>query len=159
MAQYPVYLIRSHLAIQDPDLPSPRYHTTIFVETDTITGAGHIHEVDGDITSPEGMHYQSKPAASPESTETFFSRTALGLTNAAGYPQTWDKVLRAVPAPPQQKAFNIKRMRTEPFKSLSPLEFYEDGEERRPLIKCAEWVVDKAIPVLKAGCLQDSLSL
>ncbi|OOF94516.1 hypothetical protein ASPCADRAFT_208187 [Aspergillus carbonarius ITEM 5010] len=160
MDKYPVYLIKTHLAIQDPDLRSPRYHTTIFVETDPITGSGHIHEVDGDLTSPEGMHYQRKLAPRPESIDTFFSRTLLGHTTTAGYPETWDMILKAVPAPPQQKAFNIKRMRTEPFKRLSPLEFYEDDEERRPLMKCTEWVVDKAIPVLKeAGCLQVSLCL
>ncbi|PWY96702.1 hypothetical protein BO94DRAFT_530080 [Aspergillus sclerotioniger CBS 115572] len=155
MAEYSVYLIKTHLAIQDPDLPSPRYHTTIFVETDPITGSGHIHEVDGDITSREGMHYHSRSAPRPETSDTFFSRTLLGHTPAAGYPETWDTVLKAVPPPPQQKAFNIKRMQTEPFKSLSPLVFYENGEERGPLMKCPEWVVDKAIPVLKeVGCLQ-----
>ncbi|GJP94470.1 hypothetical protein CBS63078_9245 [Aspergillus niger] len=123
----------------DPDLPSPRYHTAIFVETDPVTGSGTIHELTGDITSPEGMYYESKLALRPESIDNFFSRTLL--------------------APPQQKAFNVKRMKTEPFQRLSPLEFYEEGEERRPLVKCTEWVVGKAIPALrKAGLFQASPS-
>ncbi|PYH30546.1 uncharacterized protein BO87DRAFT_379665 [Aspergillus neoniger CBS 115656] len=160
MSHYPVYIIRTHLAMPDPDLPSPRYHTAIFVETDPVTGSGTIHEVTGDITSPEGMHYETKLGARPESDENFFSRMLLRMTNAANYPDSWDKVRRELPAPPQQKAFNIKRMKTEPFKRLLPLEFYEDGEERRPLVKCTEWVADKAIPALrKAGLLQSSISV
>ncbi|RDH32889.1 hypothetical protein BDQ94DRAFT_144124 [Aspergillus welwitschiae] len=160
MTHYPVYIIRTHLAMPDPDLPSPRYHTAIFIETDPVTGSGTIHEVTGDITSPEGMYYESKLAPRPESVDNFFSRTLLGMTEAAHYPNSWDKVLRDIPAPPQQKAFNVKRMKTEPFKRLSPLEFYEAGEERRPLVKCTEWVVDKAIPALrKAGLLQSSISV
>ncbi|GKZ59163.1 hypothetical protein AnigIFM49718_005024 [Aspergillus niger] len=160
MTHYPVYIIRIHLEMPDPDLPSPRYHTAIFVETDPVTGSGTIHEVTGDITSPEGMYYESKLAPRPESVDNFFSRTLLGMTEAAHYPNSWDKVLRDIPAPPQQKAFNVKRMKTEPFKRLSPLEFYEAGEERRPLVKYTEWVVDKAIPALrKAGLLQSSISV
>lgn len=77
----------------DPDLPSPRYHTAIFVETDPVTGSGTIHELTGDITSPEGMYYESKLALRPESIDNFFSRTLLGMTVAAHYPNSWDKVL------------------------------------------------------------------
>jgi hypothetical protein len=44
-------------------------------------------------------------------------------------------------------------MRTEPFKALNPLTFYEQGEARRPLIKCTEWTNDRAIPALRANSL------
>ncbi|TPR12034.1 Fungal specific transcription factor domain family protein [Aspergillus niger] len=107
MTHYPVYIIRTHLAMPDPDLPSPRYHTAIFVEIDPVTGSGTINEVTGDITSPEGMYCESKLAPQPESVDNIFSRTLLGMTDEAHYPNSWDNVLRDIPAPPQQKAFNV----------------------------------------------------
>jgi hypothetical protein len=69
------------------------------------------------------------------------------------HPADWDRVLRSVPAPPQQKAFNIKKMKTEPFKTQSPLTFYEPGEPRRPLVKCTEWTLERALPALRANGL------
>ncbi|KAI9934789.1 hypothetical protein ASPWEDRAFT_44301 [Aspergillus wentii DTO 134E9] len=152
--KYPVSLIRFTLALDDPDLPSPRYHTTIFVETE-IDGSGWLHQVNGDITSPGGMQYDPKFSSKPEDTENFYSSAPLGVTDASIYPSAWNALLRGLPAPPRQKAFNTKTFKTEPFKTLEPLTFYEPGEPRRPLVKCTEWTLNGAIPALRsAGLIQ-----
>jgi len=153
--QQRVFLIRSNLAIQDPDVPSPRRHTTLFVETEN-NGAGYVHEVNGDITSPQGMKYLPSFQSAPETSETFFSKEFLGFT-AFPHLEPWRALLESVPAPHQQKAFNLATMRTEPFKTLVPLTFYELGEERKLLIKCTEWTLDQAIPALKeSGLINES---
>lgn len=54
---YKMYEIGYTIAIPDPDMPSPRYHNVIFVETGP-DGSGIIHHVTGDITS--GMYYDTK---------------------------------------------------------------------------------------------------
>lgn len=155
--QQRVFLIRSNLAIQDPDVPSPRWHTTLFVETEK-DGAGYIHEVNGDITSPQSMKYSPSFQNAPETSEGFFSKEFLGFT-ASLHLEPWRARLDSVPAPHQQKAFNLATMRTEPFKTLVPLAFYAPGEERKSLIKCTEWTLDRAIPALKeAGLINESHS-
>lgn len=154
-SQYPVYLLRFKLSLSDPDMPSPRYHTALFVATETTntekeTETGYTHEVTGDITCPQGMQYIKTRAQIPETTESFFSKEFLGHTDAATYlGGSWDRVLRNLPRPPQQKAFNRATMRTEPFRSLEPLVFYNSGEERRPLWKCTEWTLELAVPALR----------
>lgn len=178
-SKYPVYLLRFKLALSDPDMPSPRYHTTLFVATNTTTTTttttttnnntstepepepepeketGYIHEVTGDITSPQGMTYKTTPTQNPSATESFFSKEFLGHTDAATYlGGSWDRVLRNLPRPPQQKAFNRVTMRTEPFKSLEPSVFYDsgvegEGEDRVKLWKCTEWTLELAVPALR----------
>lgn len=144
---YQVFKLRSHLVMQDPDMPSPRYHTSLFVETrDAGPSSGVKHHVTGDIVS--GMHYESKPHDISEEAESLHSKELIGSTLAATYPESWDGVLRGIPAPPKQKAFNLRTMKTEPVKSWTPLTFYEPGEARPPLVKCTEWVEQHAIPVL-----------
>lgn len=150
---YTVWKLRFSLSLQDPDVPGVRYHTTIFVETDPTGHSGDIHHVTGDITSQQGMHYEKKFRDDPRRSRTFNSREFLGYTDASTYPQSWQTLLARVPAPHQQKAFNTKTMRTEPFKSLNPLTFYEPGEARPPLIKCTEWTEQRAIPSLQAAGL------
>ncbi|KAL2005974.1 hypothetical protein VTN00DRAFT_9628 [Thermoascus crustaceus] len=152
--QYCVFVVKFKLSIPDPDMPTPRYHTTIFVETQE-DGSGYLHHVTGDITSSGGMRYEKKFRDQPEESATFYSKTELGVTDASTYPNSFDEVLRKVPPPSQQKAFNVKTMRTEPFKTKNPLTFYEPNEPRRPLIKCTEWTEHQAIPALKsAGLIQ-----
>jgi hypothetical protein len=150
---YPVYKLRFSLAMADPDMPQPRYHTTLFVETNQADESGFLHHVTGDITSSQGMRYERKPRSRPEDSATFYNKEFLGYTLANGYPTSFDNVLRNIPAPPQQKAFNPATMRTEPFKTLHPLTFYEQGEARRPLMKCTEWTNGRAIPALQAAGL------
>lgn len=149
---YEVYLVRYSLAMQDPDMPGPRFHTTIFVKT-AADKSGVLHHVTGDITSANGMTYYPQQRRSPEYSQTFHSLEKLGVTPVSKHPVDWERVLRSVPAPPQQKAFNIKTMKTEPFKTQAPLTFYEPGEPRRPLVKCTEWTLERALPALRENGL------
>nr|POF04252.1 hypothetical protein CFP56_22007 [Quercus suber] len=145
---YAVYKLRSHLTMQDLDMPSPRFHTAIFVETNARgAGTGTKHHVTGDITT--GMRYESKPYPSADDAGTLHSKDLLGHADSLLYPQAFDDVLRTLSAPPKQKAFNIATMRTEPVKSWEPLTFYQAGEPRRPLVKCTEWTEQEAIPALQ----------
>lgn len=153
--QYPVFLTRFHLDMQDPHASGPRYHTTIFVASEA-DGSGVLHQVTGDISSPRGMYYYPSLMDPPEHSETFYSKEQLGVTDASTHPASWRRILNQLPAPPQQKAFNMKTRQTEPFKTLNPLVFYESGEERKPLVKCTEWTLDTAVPALKsAGLIRD----
>ncbi|EQK97766.1 hypothetical protein OCS_06522 [Ophiocordyceps sinensis CO18] len=146
---YRVYKLRFNLAMQDPDMPIPRFHTQIFIETNAEgPGTGTKHHVIGDIVT--GMYYESKPCHNPDRSESLYSKELLGYTNASIYPQEFDKILSGIPAPPRQKAFNAKTMRTEPVKSWEPLTFYEPGEPRQPLVKCTEWTEQQAIPTLSS---------
>ncbi|KAL4961127.1 uncharacterized protein BDV14DRAFT_204124 [Aspergillus stella-maris] len=149
---YKAYLLRYVLTIQDPDLPQPRYHTTIFVETslpspstfNTTTpplGTGTIHQVTGDITSPSGMYYFPQPKSDLDAEQQPHSIEFIGVTPKSTYPENWDKLLRSIKPPGQQKMFNVKTMRTGPFKTLHPLTFYEEGEARRLLVECTEWTL------------------
>lgn len=115
-------------------MPSPRYHNTIFVETSLVDLSSRMHHVTGDITASQGMMYASRSSDRPENSRTFFDKEFLGYTLASTYPASFDNVLQNVTPPPQQKAFNVASMRTEPFKSLNPLTFYAPGETRRPLM-------------------------
>ncbi|KYK56272.1 hypothetical protein DCS_08242 [Drechmeria coniospora] len=151
---YGVYKIKFKLAMQDPDMPSPRFHTLIFVETNAQgPGTGTKHHVTGDIV--KGMYYESKPYHNPDKSESLHSKELIGHTNASNYPHDFDKILKAVPPPSKQKAFNHQSMRTEPVKSWEPLTFYKPGEPRQPLVKCTEWTEQRAIPALgKYGLVQ-----
>ncbi|KAJ5774755.1 hypothetical protein N7457_009651 [Penicillium paradoxum] len=151
---YPVYKVKLKLAIQDPDMPSPRYHTILFVQTnEPDPRSGIKHHVTGDIVA--GMHYEAAAYNDPEADENFVSKELIGHTRALNYPKNWNDILKSIPAPPKQKAFNKVTMRTEPIKSWDPLVFYEPGEPRQPLIKCTEWIEDQAIPILiNAGLIQ-----
>lgn len=128
---YEVYIARYNLAVQDPDIPGLRFHTAIFVKT-AADKSGILHHVTGDITSPNGMTYTPQQRSNPEYSQTFHSLEKLGVTPASKHPDDWKRILNSIPGPPQQKAFNIKTMKTEPFKSKSLLTFYEPGEPRGP---------------------------
>lgn len=151
---YRVFKLKHNLAMQDPDMPSPRYHTVVFVETNASgPGSGTKHHVTGDIVT--GMSYVSELYDDPQKSDDLYSQELIGYTDASSHPHGWDGVLSRVPAPPKQKAFNIKAMKTEPVKAWNPLAFYEPGEPRRPLVKCTEWVEQQAIPILVSkGLLQ-----
>ncbi|KAI9040403.1 uncharacterized protein KD926_008360 [Aspergillus affinis] len=146
---YQVFLVKFHLGIQDPDIPGERQHTTIFVQT-SEDGSGTIHQVTGDVTASDGMYYFPAPADDPTCSEDFRSSQKLGVTPTASHPDQWNQVLGSLPAPPQQKAFNLSTMRTEPFKTKDPLTFYRPGEPRKPLVKCTEWTMESAIPTLES---------
>jgi hypothetical protein len=147
--EYRVYKIKTSVAMPDPDMPQPRWHHILFVETnDPVSGSGRTFHVTGDITNPRGMLYDTRLDPSPSTWENIYSRTFLGFIISTGFAESWDQRLRLLPTPPQQKAFNVRTMKTEPFKSKDTLTFYEDGEQRLPLIKCTEWVEREALPAI-----------
>ncbi|KAL2140464.1 hypothetical protein VTI28DRAFT_3782 [Corynascus sepedonium] len=129
--QYRVFKLKFKLAMQDPDMPQPRYHHIIFVESNPKDGSGI-------------KFHNSK---------TLHSSELLGWTDAANFKNKFDQVLKACPPPPQQKAFNTKTMKNELFKTKSPLTFYGPNEKRRPLKKCTEWTEEQAIPALRVAGL------
>ncbi|KAF7548920.1 hypothetical protein G7Z17_g6738 [Cylindrodendrum hubeiense] len=144
---YRVFKLKFKLAMQDPDMPQPRYHTIIFVETNIPRpGSGFKHHVTGDIVN--GMQYESVPYHISDQFEDLASQELIGHAKVSKYPTEWDSLLRTIQPPPKQKAFNIKTMKTEPVKSWAPLRFYQPGESRTPLIKCTEWVEQEAIQSL-----------
>ncbi|CAG8221639.1 unnamed protein product [Penicillium salamii] len=153
---YPVYKVKFKLSIQDPDMVSHRYHTILFVQSNEQgPRSGIKHHVTGDIVT--GMHYEPAKIQDPETDENFFSKEFIGNTRALNFPKNWNDILKSLPAPPKQKAFNRDTMRTEPVKTWEPLTFYEADELRRPLIKCTEWIENQAVPVLiNAGLIQDT---
>lgn len=143
-----VFLARYSLGVADPDMPGTRYHTVLFVETG-VDRSGLLHQVTGDITSDSGMCYTPQPSEFPEHSESNISCERLGFTPVSKHPGHWERVLGAVPPPPKQKHFNPETKTTEPFKTRLPMTFYAPGEPRRPLIKCTEWTLERAIPALK----------
>lgn len=142
--RYKVFKVRYELAMPDPDVPGPRYHTVIFVETDA-DGSGVIHHVTGDLVS--GMKYDWKKARQPELSGTFYNKEHIGYVGSSSYPQSVDQICIAQPAPPRQKAFNTRTLRYEPIKPDGS--FYAPGEARPALIKCTEWTERQAIPALQ----------
>ncbi|KAK4119818.1 hypothetical protein N657DRAFT_637019 [Parathielavia appendiculata] len=137
-SQYKVFKLKFRLSMQDPDMPQPRYHHLIFVESNPQNGSGIKFHVTGDITSANGMVYQSVAYHDPKNSATLHSSELLGYTDAANFKAKFDNVFRACPPPPQQKSFNVKTMKMEPFKIKTPLTFYGPGETRKPLRKCTE---------------------
>ncbi|KAL8343180.1 hypothetical protein RB601_004496 [Gaeumannomyces tritici] len=126
---FPVYLVKFNVAMQDPDIPGPRYHHVVFVETRT-DGSGIKFHVVGDITRRAGMTYESKMFRNPESSLAFRSKELLGYTPAENVQSRWDAVLGALPTPPKQKEYNTATNRTEVVKSWDPITFYSPGEQR-----------------------------
>ncbi|KFZ06722.1 hypothetical protein V501_07173 [Pseudogymnoascus sp. VKM F-4519 (FW-2642)] len=141
-----VYRVQFTMAMQDPDMSSPRYHNVIFVEIEA-DGSGVVHHVTGDITS--GMVYATRREDRPEESEIFVRKEFIGTVESATYPEKINAVLEALPPPPKQKKFNIKTMRTEQMKADGS--FYEPGEARPRMVKCTEWTVEQAIPALYAS--------
>lgn len=75
---YTVWMLQFNLAVPDPEMTSPRYHTTIFVETDKDDRSGTKYHVVADITS--GMQYESRRETDPSLSEEFHARVFLGYT-------------------------------------------------------------------------------
>ncbi|QYS93729.1 hypothetical protein H0G86_001099 [Trichoderma simmonsii] len=79
---YSVYKLKFTLAVQDPDMPQPRYHTIVFVETD-VDGSGTKFHVIGDITS--GMSYESTTFHIEVNSQPLHSKGVLGYTKALNF--------------------------------------------------------------------------
>ena len=140
---FEVYKVRYKLAMADPDMPSPRYHTVIFVRTKP-NGDGIIHHVTGDLVS--GMQYQSKSAKRPEDSQTFHNKELLGVVETTTYPDAFNQTCQQQPPPPKQKKFNPATHKTEQMKPDGS--FYKQGETKPPMVKCTEWTERQAIPAL-----------
>ncbi|KAF4336745.1 hypothetical protein FBEOM_9376 [Fusarium beomiforme] len=158
---YPVYKVKSFMALPDPHMPPGRFHHTIFVET-SQDGSGSRYHVTGDVTSPNGMIYESRESPDPAQLEAFHCKECLGYTTSDVHPEQWNSLLASLPTPPQQKASNPKNQgRVEPFKEkIHDYEyvFYNPGEERESLWKCTEWVEWYALPALQErGFIQDGV--
>lgn len=93
---YNVYKVQYRLGMQDPLIPGVRYHTVIFVQTESNWG-GYIHHVIGDISSRGGMTYESKSGRSPDASETFHAKHYLGQIRSTDYPTAVETILRAIP--------------------------------------------------------------
>lgn len=55
--------------------------------------------------------------------------------------------------PKMYSYINIRTMKMEPFKTKDPVTFYGRGEPLEPLIKCTEWMMERAMPALKSSGL------
>ena len=147
--RYDVYRVWDILELKDPDIPGPRYHNKIFVETSS-DGTGIVHHVTGDLV--QGMTHESKAESRPESSASFYSKDFLGTILASAYPGNIDATLQALPPPSRQKAFNVKTMKTEPVKPDGT--FYTANEQRPPLFKCTEWTEQGLEALQKSGVLE-----
>ena len=143
---YNLYKMRFKLAIQDPLMgPQPRYHHILFLETHT-NNRGHVFNVVGDLVA--GMIYECRLSENPELDDSFHDKVLLGRVSMEDFPGRLDTVLRSLPPPPKQRAFNVQSMRMEQIKEDGG--FYGEGEERPPFKKCTEWTELEAIPKLRA---------
>lgn len=79
--------------MRDPDMPSPRYHTKFFVETEPEQGTGFVHHVEGYIV--QGMYYRYKPVPKPDESDDFHAKTELGWIEACYYPRSVDAICEA----------------------------------------------------------------
>ena len=141
----------------DPEEPCTRYHTYILVQNHPVQVEnpesdprlssdgetyGWVHEVTGDIASPQGMIYLHRPVTcAPQLSETFHTVEFLGQVLAAGYPDNVDRICRAEPPPPCQKKFNACTMRYEAINA-------GDGAGAGRYFKCTEWTEERVIPAL-----------
>lgn len=147
---YKLYRVQERIPLPDPDMPQPRYHNILFLETSPSTGHGTNYQVTSDLVT--GMTYTSSPCSRPEDSPSLYAREFLGLVAAKHYPEEIERVLKGIPPPGKQKAFNASTMRTEQVKPDGT--FYGPGEFRPPMIKCTEWTIERAIPALRiAGIL------
>lgn len=144
---YQIYKIQWHLAFQDSSMTQATcYHTNLFIET-SPDGSGMIHEVNGDISSANGMTYQDFLSPSPESIQLFYQRTLLGKINIFDMEEVRE-VLKNTPAPLRQRWFNPKSMKVEACRPDGTP--YREGEEVPGFWKSTEWTNEKAIPALMA---------
>jgi hypothetical protein len=150
---YPLYKVRTHLAMQDPLMPGTRYHVALFLQTSS-SGSGHLFNVVGDLVT--GMSYASHLQPDPKLDENFYDRQLLGRVSADVGVEGIDEVLRVLPPPPKQREFNTKTMRMEQVDAKG--RFFEEGESRPDFVKCTEWTERVALPELvRRGLLREGL--
>ncbi|KAB8215025.1 hypothetical protein BDV33DRAFT_181551 [Aspergillus novoparasiticus] len=110
----------------------------------------------GDVTSFGGMTYEARFRHPARASDTFHHEQELGYIAASSYPQL-KALLQSCQTPPRQKAFNIRRNATEPFKTESPLTFYTAEElanfQFPRLKKCEWWVEEQALQAIQRSRL------
>lgn len=89
-SRHAVYLVKTQVGLRDPDIPGPRSHHIILVETNPDNKSGVKFIVVGDITSGSGMTYESREDGAPERTLEAQSKNLLGHTAADGSRARWD---------------------------------------------------------------------
>jgi hypothetical protein len=92
------------------------------------------------------MKFEIKLGQNPELSHSFPEKTYLGRIRVEDYPARLTEVLRSVPPPHCQRAFNPETMRTEQIKPDRTS--YGPNEQRPQYIKCTEWTEQRALPAL-----------
>jgi len=82
----------------DPLDPPKRYHTGIFVETNTETGVGSQFHVTGDIIARNSMRFEVIENYVPATTQYFHRNTEIRWIREADYPRIRG-ILKALPTP------------------------------------------------------------
>ena len=145
----------------DPLDPPKRYHTGVFVETDSEALQGTLFHVTGDIIAQRGMRFEVRENCIPTASKHFHRATQIGWIRKADYPRIRG-ILEALPTPTKQQGIDFwsedpaKRNKLTWTKQNG--ELYGPGEPRRPIVKCNEWTHQLAIPVLRQeGILHSSI--
>ncbi|KAJ5981130.1 hypothetical protein N7481_008428 [Penicillium waksmanii] len=149
---YKVFVPEFDTVAYDPLDPPKRYHTGIFVETDTETLRGALFHVTGDIIANSGMRFEVRDNYVPGASRYFHRTTEIGWIRKADYPRIRG-ILEALPKPTKQQGIDFwskdpaKRNKLTWTKQNGDL--YGPGEQRRPIMKCNEWTHQLAIPKLR----------
>jgi hypothetical protein len=77
------FKVRYSVTIADPNIPGLRYHTMIFVITNS-NNSKFIHYVTGDLMT--GIRYERKIDKTSEESDTFHNKKFLGKIRATNYP-------------------------------------------------------------------------
>lgn len=145
----------------DPLDPPKRYHTGVFIETDSGASKGALFHVTGDVIAKNGMRFEVRANYVPSATKYFHKTTVIGWIRKADYTRIRG-ILEALPKPTKQQGLDFwskDRLRRNKITwTKENGELYGPGEERRPIMKCNEWTHELAIPKLRQeGILIDSI--
>lgn len=129
--------------------PSTQEILALFVEVDPRTGSGYIHKLVGSITGTS--HHERIPSTDPLRWKRCTSKSMLGYVDMARYPSGWDDVLDDFIG-----TFGTATL-LPGLRGLSMDAPAADGAGSLVPIKPANWVFERAIPVLKReGLLLDT---
>lgn len=148
----------------DPLDPDKRYHEGVFVETDQANKAGTLFHVTGDVIAAGGMRYEERDDFVLGPATYLHRYTQLGCVLKADYHSgKISTILRTLPVPTKQQGINFWEKdpvtgRHEIIWTKENGERYGPGEQRRPILKCNEWMDLYAIPALCDAGLLRSIS-
>ncbi|KAJ5562996.1 hypothetical protein N7535_002558 [Penicillium sp. DV-2018c] len=158
---YRVFTPEFDTVAPDPLDPPKRYHTGVFIETDTESGRGDFYHVTGDIIAARGMYFAAKENYVPVTSRFFHKTTQIGWVRKADFPRIHG-ILKALPTPTKQQGIDFwstdPALRHKLTWTKENGELYGPGEQRRPIMKCNEWTHQVAIPKLRdLGILHSSI--